>query len=253
MSQLNPRSEDHERYKTQAIWTTAIRERLLPLAGVDASSLVLEVGSGTGVITAELSQRYRCRSIGVDIDPLAVHFAAFHDKASTYIIGDAFILPFHDATFDVVLCHFLLLWLENPEQALTQMMRVTKPQGWVLALAEPDYGGRIDHPVELAEIGRLQEQALMVQGCDTRIGRKLRGLFHDAGLREVQAGVLGGEWAGSPSEQETESEWRTLASDLAGVLTEQEIASLRATDLEALRSGSRILYVPTFYALGRIP
>jgi SAM-dependent methyltransferase len=205
------------------------------------------------VITAELGQRFRCSSIGVDIDPLAAHFAASHDKATTYVIGDAFTLPFRDVYFDIVLCHFLLLWLTNPEQALTQMMRVTKPQGWVLALAEPDYGGRIDHPAELAEIGRLQEQALIAQGCDTRIGRKLRGLFHGAGLLEVQAGVLGGEWTGSPSEQETESEWRTLSVDLNGVLTEKEITSIRRTDFKARESGSRILYVPTFYAFGRVP
>jgi SAM-dependent methyltransferase len=245
VSQLSPRSEDHKRYSTQARWTATIREQLLTHAGLDESSLVL-------VITAELSDRYHCQSIGVDIDPQATRFAATHDNASAYTIGDAYTLPFPDSCFDIVLCHFLLLWLEYPRQALRQMMRVTKPRGWVLALAEPDYGGRIDHPIELARIGKLQQEALAAQGCDTQIGRKIRELFNQAGLLEVHAGVLGGEWTGQPSKAEMESEWVTLASDLAEILTEDEIDSLQRSDHVAWGSGSRILYVPTFYAIGRV-
>ncbi len=40
-----------------------------------------------------------------------------------------------------------------------EMVRVTRPHGFVLALAEPDYGGRIDYPSELSTIGNWQIEA----------------------------------------------------------------------------------------------
>jgi hypothetical protein len=119
-------------------------------------------------------------------------------------------------------------------------------------LAEPDYGGRIDYPKELAEIGELQTKALANQGSDPYIGRKMRDIFTRAGLLDVLVGVMGGEWTGSSSGEEVDSEWRTIDSDLQGTLSNLALTTLRQTDLDAWRDGSRILFVPTFYAYGRV-
>ena len=83
------------------------------------------------------------------------------------------------ASFDICLCHFLLLWIANPLAALKEMRRIVKPGGWVLALAEPDYGSRIDFPPELEALGQAQSKALQSQCADVSVGRKLRGLFKD--------------------------------------------------------------------------
>jgi len=144
------------------------------------------------------------------------------------------------------------MWVPDPDKIISEMARVTLPGGWVLALAEPDYGGRIDYPKELVEIGDLQTKALANQGTDPYIGRKMREIFTRAGLLDILVGVLGGEWTGSPSGEELDSEWHTLDSDLRGTLSNRALSTLRQTDLEAWRDGSRILYVPTFYACGRV-
>ena len=133
------------------------------------------------------------------------------------------------------------------------MRRVTKGGGWVLALAEPDYGGRIDYPIRFEEIGKLQTRALIDQGVDPMIGRRLRELFSQAGLIDIRAGVLGGEWMGSQSQEDLDSEWQTIAADLQHELSHEAIEGYRTADAEAWRSGTRILFIPTFYAIGRVP
>ena len=64
----------------------------------------------------------------------------------------------------------------------------------MLACAEPDYGGRIDYPDELSEIGRLQMMSLARQGANPQVGRKLKAILREAGIREVEVGILGGQW-----------------------------------------------------------
>ncbi|MEA1977937.1 MAG: methyltransferase domain-containing protein [Chloroflexota bacterium] len=243
----------HSRYLVQSTWTASIREQLFDSIQIQGKHKVLEVGSGTGVVSAEISQRFALASVGVDIDRSVVTFAQNNDPASLYLAGDGNNLPFHTAAFDAVFCHFLLLWVKNPDQILNEMVRVTKPGGWVLASAEPDYGGRIDFPRELETIGQRQIQALLDQGANPYLGRTLRTLFHSAQLTEIRTGVLGGEWQGDIDEDQLESEWETLAQDLSDLLPADEIERFRRIDHEAWEMGTRVLFVPTFYAAGRAP
>ena len=243
----------HSRYLIQATWTASIREQLFDSIQVHGKHKVLEVGSGTGVVSAEISQRFTLESVGVDIDRSAVTFAQNNDPTSLYLAGDGSNLPFHTAAFDVVFCHFLLLWVENPKKILDEMVRVTKPGGWILVLAEPDYGGRIDFPRELETIGQTQIQALLDQGANPYLGRTLRALFHSAQITEIRTGLLGGEWQGGIDEDQLESEWETLAQDLSDLLPADELERFKRIDHQAWEMGTRVLFVPTFYAAGRAP
>jgi SAM-dependent methyltransferase len=245
--------EIHNRFLVQAGWTAAIRAQWLERLAPRASQRMLEVGAGTGAIISEIADEFNCSTFGLDIDPHAAHFAQANDADTRYTIGDGKELPYPAATFDFAICHFLLLWLESPNQVLAEMKRVTRPGGWVLALAEPDYGGRIDYPDSLADLGVLQEQALQQQGCDTRIGRKLRCLFHEQNLMDIRVGVLGGEWQTSTTAETLESEWQTLVHDLESILPSNELEKLQRIDRRSWQEGQRLLFVPTFYAGGQVP
>jgi SAM-dependent methyltransferase len=242
----------HDRYRLQATWTESIRERLLSEFGFEAHAKILEVGSGTGVITGELSRSLPAGTYGVDIDPKVAAYAATQDVATHFAAADGRRLPFPDDAFDACACHYLLLWVSNPEAVLREMARVTRSGGRVFAFAEPDYRGRIDHPPGLVVLGALQAQSLEAQGADPAMGRKIRGLFGAAGLVDIQAGVLGGEWDASESLEVAKSEWEMIRMDLPGIDSEQ-LAAYRQADDESRRSGERILYVPTFYASGKVP
>jgi hypothetical protein len=130
------------------------------------------------------------------------------------------------------------------------MCRVARPGGWVLALAEPDYGGRVDYPVELATLGRWQAESLRQQGADSEMGRKLAGIFTRAGLKHVETGVMGGEWKHPDLPGEVNLEWAVLESDLAGKISLQDIQNMKQMDVAARQNGERVLFVPTFYAWG---
>jgi len=163
-------------------------------------------------------------------------------------------MPFPSHTFDIALCHFVLLWVSDPLQVVCEMRRIVRPGGKVLALAEPDYDGRIDYPDRLARLGSLQRESLRHQGAQPGIGRRLRAIFHQAGLMDIESGALGGQWASLPSQEEWRSEWDVLESDLAHLTTEDlDLESLQSEDWDAWQMGERVLYVPTFYASGVVP
>jgi SAM-dependent methyltransferase len=215
-----------------------------------SSGMVLEVGSGPGVITADLHKYTSAQVYGVDIDLPAVKLAARDDSLSHFSSADALALPFSSSTFDLVCCHFLLLWLSNPLQALLEMKRVVKPGKPVMAFAEPDYGGRIDYPNELVSIGQLQAEALHRQGADPHIGRQLPALFSQAGFSLVKAGVLGAQWSFPQPVDDHNREWSVLKADLSGFIPSTELDRLEKLENASLAHGERILYVPTFYAWG---
>jgi SAM-dependent methyltransferase len=192
------------------------------------------------------------RTAGIDIDGAALRFAHHTQPNAWFVQGDARALPFAPAVFDLVFCHFLLLWVPQPELALAEMTRVTHPGGWVMAFAEPDYGGRVDYPPPLDELGRIQSTALARRGAEPNMGRKLSGLFHAAGLSEVETGVLGGQWQSVPSPTALEDEWRTLVSDLEGMVEPRRLEELRRLNESAWQEGRRVLFVPTFYAAGQV-
>jgi ubiquinone/menaquinone biosynthesis C-methylase UbiE len=241
----------HHRYTQQARWTASVRARSFDVARIADATRILEVGSGTGVIAGELQGKTSGRVYGVDIDQAAVRFAAPSNREVRYSIADGTGLPFPANVFDIVATHFVLLWVQDPLSLLREAVRVVRRGGWVLCLAEPDYGGRVDHPGRLANLGRLQADALVRQGADPFVGRRLRELFREAGLRETVSGVLGAEWLERRDEESLRSEWETFEADLRGLISDDEIARWREADAEAWDRGTRVLYVPTFYAIGR--
>ena len=242
--------ELHARYQQQAEWTESLRRYIFERLDLGPSARVLEVGCGTGAVLQTLFGYTQAIALGVDIDLPSLRFARRNLPQAAFSAGDAHSLPFAAAAFDAVMCHFLLLWVANPLKVVREMARVCRPGGAVIALAEPDYGGRIDFPAALAEAGQMQANALQARGADPLAGRKLSGWMHAAGLAAVETGVLGGQWRGPASPQAHQSEWETLARDLSGRISPGRLEDLKRMDQAAWQVGSRVLFVPTFYAIG---
>jgi ubiquinone/menaquinone biosynthesis C-methylase UbiE len=247
--------EWHDRFTQQALWTLDLRDYLYKQIGIEKIRSLLEVGCGTGAILADFSPSISTQN-GLDIDRLFLDTATQKSPKARFTQGDAHYLPYAKDCFDLTFCHFLLLWIAEPGQVITEMARVTRPGGSVLAMAEPDYGGRIDFPQELNLLGQWQMKSLREQGADPCIGRKLAQIFTQAGLQFIQTGVIGGQWSGSLDWDQWESEWKVLEFDLK-IITKNDqildITKLKAIDKTAYEQGARVLFVPTFYAVGRVP
>jgi len=239
----------HARYTQQANWTRELRKYLFQRTGMKTARRALEVGCGTGAILSEI----QTQSLhGLDIQPAALIEARVHAPAASLTCGDALLLPYPNERFDIVFCHFLLLWVSDSQRALHEMKRVTRPGGHILALAEPDYSARVDEPAELAVLGRWQTASLQRQGADPSLGGRLAELFDQAGIELVETGAIESQRNGAPTSIESELEWAVLENDLRGSVPMEEIQRLKKLDEWAWAHGKRILHVPTYFAWGRV-
>ncbi len=239
----------HERYMQQAGWTHDLRVYLFDQARLADCRRMLEVGCGTGAVLSSLNTP--AALYGLDISCEALKAAKIHTQRTGLICGDAVHLPYPAGTFDITYCHFLLLWVKEPGLALVEMKRVTRPGGFVLALAEPDYTARRDQPQELVAIGKLQTESLRRQGADVGLGSRLADLFYKAGITIRETGALR-DRSGVAARDEQEQEWAILESDLALVSPPVEIQRMKLLDHQAWSRGQRRMFVPTYFVWGQV-
>lgn len=89
---------------------------------------VLDLGAGTGVSTAELS-RSGAYAVGADLSLGMLHAGRRARPQVPLLAGDALALPFPDACFDAVTISFALRNVVDPDAALQELARVTRPGG----------------------------------------------------------------------------------------------------------------------------
>ena len=134
-------AEAYERFMGR--WSRLLAPLLLDFAGVADGARVLDVGSGTGALAFAIAGRNgQSRAVGIDPSQEYVAYAArknpFPDRAS-FQVGDAQKLQFADAAFDAALSLLVFNFIPDPEKALLEVRRVTRPEGPVSA-ATWDYG-----------------------------------------------------------------------------------------------------------------
>jgi SAM-dependent methyltransferase len=237
----------HRRYLQQAEWTRDLRTYLFKQAGLPEASCVLEVGCGTGAILSELPNHASLH--GLDIDSAALAQCQTHAPEAFLVQGNTLQLPYARETFNIVYCHFLLLWVDDPLQALLEMKRVARTGAHILAFAEPDYTARVDEPRTLVPLGQWQAESLRRQGADPSLGARLADLFLRAGIELLETGTLQSA-ASDPSPEEWEIEWAVIESDLAGFIPSADLHTMKTLDQEARARGERTLHVPTYFAWG---
>lgn len=241
-------AECDEQFTRQAAWTRAVRSQLYRRVNLLRAERVLDVGCGTGIVTEELAARTRGQVIAVDIDAAMIAAARARGGRAEYRVGDARQLDFPDRHFDVVACHFLLMWVDDAARAVREMARVIRPGGVALVCGEPDYGGRLDWPD--LPIGQWQAEALRRQGADPFVGRKLRALLQQAGL-DTEVGVIPSLWDAMALRDNFETEWALLERDVEGLVDEATFQRARGVAWRAIEDGTWLVFMPVFYAIGR--
>lgn len=91
---------------------------------------VLEVGCGTGLVLSRIA-RFAKSAKGIDLSPGMLEQAAA--RGLDVCLGSATDLPFQDETFDVTCSFKVLAHVPDLERALSEMARVTRPGGMILA------------------------------------------------------------------------------------------------------------------------
>jgi len=116
---------------------------------------VLEVGCGSGsFVTAAVKQGQDAWGVDNDTDRLAIGNAridAFGWDPSLkerLIYGDASATNFEPNRFDVVLGHQFIEHVPDPAGTISELLRITKPGGYVVLFA-PDYRGPFEAHYEI--------------------------------------------------------------------------------------------------------
>jgi SAM-dependent methyltransferase len=94
---------------------------------------VLELAAGTGIATAELVRTLPAANItATDLNPAMVSWAADRISGATWLQADAQHLDLPDASFDVVVCQFGVMFFPDKQAAFAEAARVLVPGGTML-------------------------------------------------------------------------------------------------------------------------
>ena len=124
-------------------WSRRIAARFVEWLGPPRDADWLEIGCGTGALTATVLAESAPRSIlAIDAsqDFVAYARAAIGDGRVRFEVADARKLPAKDASVDVVTSALLLNFIPDRPAALAEMQRVLKPNG-LLSFYVWDYPG----------------------------------------------------------------------------------------------------------------
>ena len=91
---------------------------------------LLEVGCGTGLILDRVA-RFARRAVGIDLSDGMLEKA--RERGLEVSQASATELPFEAASFDVAYSFKVLAHVEDIRRAMSEMARVVRPGGWVLA------------------------------------------------------------------------------------------------------------------------
>jgi len=217
------------------------------MIGLAGLKKVIDVGSGTGIVAREIGERSGAHVVAVERETELIKCTPSAER-TMHVAGDATRLPCADDSFDFAFGHFVLMWIKQPEAAVAEMKRVVRPGGWVAALAEPDYGGWIDHPEGL-EMGRMLADSLVREGADPNMGRKLGRVFRKAGL-DAKVGISSSLWDMEKLKSEFEEEWKWRFKLLG---SSSSLERLKEKEREAIEEGERVLFLPIFFAFAKKP
>jgi SAM-dependent methyltransferase len=163
--------------RQRRLWREALDRLTYP-----PGARLLEVGSGTGVVTALMAGLPGVGEVvGADPSPGLVERARARAPGLRFDVADGRSLPYPEAAFDAVVFACTLCHVPRPQEALAEAWRVLVPGGCLLVY-DGDYATttvavRADDPLQ-----RCADAAMDSIVHDRWLVRRVRGLVRDAGF-----------------------------------------------------------------------
>ena len=115
-------------------WSNLVAQKFLSWLNVPPNSSWLDVGCGTGALTKLILQTSQPNNIiSIDSSNEFIEHAqqAITDPAVSFRVGDAESLELETNSVDAVVSGIMLNFVPQPDKAVSEMMRVAKPDGIV--------------------------------------------------------------------------------------------------------------------------
>jgi ubiquinone/menaquinone biosynthesis C-methylase UbiE len=173
-------------------YSRPLARELANAAGVEAGQTALDVGCGTGALTAELVRRLGAASVrAIDPSEPFVEACARRHPGVDVRLGRAESLPYPDSTFDAALAELVFHFVSDPLAAASELRRVVRPGGAVAACVW-DFGGGMRMLRLFWDAALAVDPAAPDEARERPFGRdgELAELFLEAGLGEVVSGAL---------------------------------------------------------------
>ncbi|MFE3111779.1 class I SAM-dependent methyltransferase [Kitasatospora indigofera] len=183
----------YERYMGR--WSRPVADRFLSRLDAGGGPRWLDVGCGTGALTAAVAVRYRPRVVlGLDRSPAFVASARASTPApACFAVADALALPVRDGGCDGVVSGLALNFLPEPAAAVAEAARVVRPGGPVAAYVW-DYSGGLPFLRHFWDAAATVDPAAAALHESRRFPvchpDPLRGLWTGAGLRDVSVTAI---------------------------------------------------------------
>ena len=207
--------------------------------------IVLDVGCGPGTDTIPLAQKVSSSGqvFGIDHDMKMIAEAeqrALKARVSgwvTHKCADAKALPFESDYFDACRSERLFEHLPDPQTVFSEIVRVTKPGGWIVVL-DSDWG-TLSIDTNHIEIERRYTRFFIENMLNNGYsGRQLYRLFKQQGLRAVSAQMCGVPFTDySIASQILIMDRNEREAVTMGVITVQELDQLHSFWEQASREG----------------
>jgi SAM-dependent methyltransferase len=171
--------------KHSFVWKMA--EGLLELLEAQRDERILDIGCGTGHLTAKIAAT-GAKVTGIDRSPEMIRQAREGHPAIRFEVADATNIPFQ-GLFDAVFSNATLHWIKEPEAVVGEISRLLRPGGRFVA----EFGGHGNIAVLVAAAERAWRKAGLMEPMPNpwyypRLG-KYAGLLEMHGL-EVTNGML---------------------------------------------------------------
>jgi SAM-dependent methyltransferase len=236
------------------------RTYVLPNVGKNAS--ILSVGCGPATIECQVAKADASFTV-TGVDASAARCVAANETvrllANAKIVhADALKLPFPRHSFDFVYSRFLLQYVGQAYEAISEMVRVCKHGGRVLL---QDLDGQLlwNFP-ESQELSQMMAALLPVlerRGFDPHVGRKLYTYAHRAGLMNLNVRISPYHAIFGAADEQTLARWR-LKLDIARpkleeILGADQTERLLDIFISHLEDPESITYSVEFTVMGMKP
>ncbi|GMU59133.1 MAG: hypothetical protein AMXMBFR34_08960 [Myxococcaceae bacterium] len=214
-------AEGHRLLAQEAANPSAARLRL---TGLKEGHRAADIGCGAGAVTLAMADIVGPRGAVVAVDQSDERLVLAQDRlrGAAHVTFARASLPntgLPGETFDYVWCQFVLEYLRTPAVALAELQRLAKPGGRVVVSEIDGFGLAYWPESPVVEAGKpIFLRALASTGFDLFIGRKLFGLFHEAGLSDVRVHLSPFHVTAGPADEQLLADWRTRFDALAPVM-----------------------------------
>jgi ubiquinone/menaquinone biosynthesis C-methylase UbiE len=173
-------------------YSPGLARAMCAAAGIQPGQRALDVGCGSGALVAELADVLGADNVaGVDPSEPFVQASRARVPEAQILVGSAESLPFGDGEFDATLSQLVVNFLDDPEQGLREMSRVTRPGG-VVAGCVWDYGGEMTMLRAFWDAAKALDANAADEAAVMRFARpeELEALWQGAGLDSVEVTPL---------------------------------------------------------------